>query len=71
MSSVGDCGDVVQNTASSRLSFSIGSVTPVSGADLFYVNPLDGRVFLGRQFTTDATGATTYTVSTLTLNTFS
>ncbi|GFR89573.1 protocadherin Fat 4 [Elysia marginata] len=51
------------NTLNSRISFSIVSVNPASGRDLFLVDPNSGQIFLGRSFSSDDARATRYNVT--------
>ncbi|KAJ8318063.1 hypothetical protein KUTeg_003154 [Tegillarca granosa] len=50
------------NTDNSRLSFAITGVSPISGNNLFYVNPNDGRLYLVQSFLSDTNRPTQYTV---------
>ncbi|XP_076458558.1 cadherin EGF LAG seven-pass G-type receptor 1-like [Babylonia areolata] len=51
------------NTANSRVSYSIATVNPVSGLNLFYINPINGGIYLGQPFSSDTNGFTSYVVT--------
>ncbi|KAL8559117.1 hypothetical protein ACOMHN_046165 [Nucella lapillus] len=51
------------NTANSRMFFSIATVKPISGLNLFYINPIDGDIFLGQSLSSDMNGFTLYEVT--------
>ncbi|XP_041364040.1 cadherin-99C-like [Gigantopelta aegis] len=52
-----------QNTPNSRIAFSIADITPASGSSLFYINPNDGRLYLGQPFRSDISNSNSYQVT--------
>lgn len=52
-----------KNTDNSRIRYSIASVSPVSGADLFYIGPESGRLVIRSPLTTDVNRPLQYQVS--------
>ena len=52
-----------QNTPNSQIAFSIANILPDSGKNLFYINPNDGRLFLGQPFSTDTTNRENYQIT--------